>query len=117
MLLVMHVTGVLTKLNVCLQITVFKSRTDVAMLEAQDQVARLQEELVVARSKYDKVGSVIRTNTHNLHVHFEMMHILYMAFLARHANLCRVFRFLRTASCVRNGACGKACHDHGESHV
>jgi hypothetical protein len=39
----------------CVQITVFKSRTDVAMLQSQDQLARLEEELVVTRAKYDKV--------------------------------------------------------------
>lgn len=40
------------------QITVFRSRTDVALLQGQDEAARMEEELAACRKKYDAVRSV-----------------------------------------------------------
>ncbi len=40
------------------QITVFKSRTEVAMLQAQDQASRLEAELEATKKKYDAVRPV-----------------------------------------------------------
>ncbi len=40
------------------QVTVFKSRTDVAMLQAQDQQARLEDELAATKAKYEKVSTL-----------------------------------------------------------
>ena len=38
-----------------LQITVFKSRTDVALLQGQDEATRLENELTQCKEKYDQV--------------------------------------------------------------
>jgi hypothetical protein len=38
------------------QVAVFKSRTDVALLQAQDLASRLESELEAAKKKYDTVS-------------------------------------------------------------
>lgn len=43
-----------------MQITVFKSRTDIALLQGQDEAARLEEELVTCKRKYEQVRALRR---------------------------------------------------------
>ena len=41
------------------ELAVFKSRTNVALLEAQDQAARLQDEANVTQKRYDTVRACV----------------------------------------------------------
>ncbi|KAJ9522752.1 hypothetical protein QJQ45_019838 [Haematococcus lacustris] len=45
--------------NAMQEVTIFKSRTNVAKLEAQDQASRLESELQASRKKYNDVGAML----------------------------------------------------------
>jgi hypothetical protein len=49
---------------------VFKSRTDVALLQAQDQASRLESELEAAKKKYDSVSDQSHTRVFIPHTVF-----------------------------------------------